>query len=127
MVSVENTKFTTEFKETKIQWKLVKYPDNLIKDNMSKLTKDKKRFNYRNKAKNYTIEDNILFFTGFKSKQNCKLRIPFLNKKQSILDSQHSKNGHLGINRTVTKIKEMGFFWNSMIEDVKSFIDNCSA
>ena len=68
MVSVENNKYITEFKETKIQWKLLKYPDYLIEDNMNKITKDKKRFNYSNKVKNYIIEDNILFFTGYKSK-----------------------------------------------------------
>ena len=32
----------------------------------------------------------------------------------------------MGINRTYNKIKELGLFWETMIEDIKEFINNCS-
>lgn len=126
LVSIEKAKFTTEFKEAKIFWNLVKYPQNLIDINMSRLTKDKKKYNYCKKAKNYNIENNILYFTGYGGKTSCKLRIPFFNEKLNIITMAHSNNGNLGINRTISKVKENGYFWETMIEDVKSYIENCS-
>ena len=44
-----------------------------------------KKYNYRQKAKNYMLEDNILFFTGFAGKNNIKLMIPFEKEKVNIL------------------------------------------
>ena len=32
---------------------------------MKQSTKVKKRFNYRNKAKNYTLDNNCLYFSGY--------------------------------------------------------------
>ena len=92
---------------------------------MIQSTKDKKKYNYRVKARNYLIENNTLYFTGFAGKKNCKLRVPFLTEKNSIISNAHINNGHLGINRTIEKIKENGFFWECLMEDVKSFINNC--
>ena len=124
--SVENAKYTSEFNEMKINWKLVNYPKDLIDDNMQQSTKDKKRFNYRNKAKNYTIDNNCLYFTGYDGSKNCKLRIPFLKDKDIILSKAHINNGHLGKERTNLKIREMGYFWKAMNSDIKEFIDNCT-
>ena len=93
---------------------------------MQQSTKDKKRFNYRNKAKNYTIDNNCLYFTGYDGSKNCKLRIPFLKDKDIILSKAHINNGHLGKERTNLKIREMGYFWEAMNSDIKEFIDNCT-
>lgn len=46
------------------------------------------------------------------------MRIPFINEKYN-----HVNNGHLGINRTISKIKETVYFWETIIEDVKSYLD----
>ena len=55
-----------------IKWNLVKYPDSLINSNMNQNTKNKKKYNYRQKANNYTIENNKLYFTGHENKNNVK-------------------------------------------------------
>ena len=40
--SKENAKYINDFNESKINWKLVKYPIDLIDENMKQATKDKK-------------------------------------------------------------------------------------
>lgn len=122
--TIEKAKYINNFNETKIQWKFVKYPNALFKIDMNQSTKDKK-YNYRNKAKNYKLENNNIYFIGYAGSNKCKLRILYLNEKNNILTLAHSNNGHLGINRTSTKVKELGYFWESLIIDIKEFIDNC--
>jgi len=92
---------------------------------MSKNTRDKKRYNSRQKCKNYIIEKNVLYFKGFGGKNNTKLKIPFNKEKTNILFLAHNNNGHLGINRTNDKIKEFGYFWKTQISDIKEYISNC--
>ena len=58
-------------------------------------------------------------------KNNIKLRIPFYNEKYNILEKAHNNTGHIGINRTNNKIKELGYFWDSMNEDIKAYINDC--
>ena len=84
-----------------------------------------KKYNYRNTTKNYKIENNNLYFTGLAGKRNCKLRIPYINEKNNIITLAHLNNGHIGINRTISKIKELGYYWDYLSEDVKEYIDNC--
>ena len=121
----EKAKFKTKDGEIFIKWDQVKYPENLINDAMSQNQKDKKRYNFRQKCRNYLIENNILYFTGYGGKNNIKLRIPFYNEKKNILEKAHNNTGHLGINRTNDKIKELGYFWECMNEDVKAYIKDC--
>ena len=78
------------------------------------------------KAKNYVLENNLIYFTGYAGKNNCKLRVPFFNEKYNILVNSHINNGHIGLNRTADKIKESGFFWETMLDDIKEYIGNCS-
>ena len=42
LLSLEKAKYTTNDKEIKIHWSLVKYPDNLVDENMKQSVKDKK-------------------------------------------------------------------------------------
>lgn len=77
---------------------------------MSKNKKDKKRYNFRQKCRNYLIENNILYFRGFGGKNNIKLRIPFYNEKYNIFEKAYNNTGHIDINRTNDKIKELGYF-----------------
>jgi len=84
-----------------------------------------KKYNYRNTTKNYKIENNNLYFTGLARKRNCKLRIPYINEKNNIITLAHLNNGNIGINRTISKIKELGYYWDYLSEDVKEYIDNC--
>ena len=127
LISYENAKIFSKDNEITIDWKKLKYPDNLINENMLQREKDKKKYNYRTKAKNYKIENKILYFTGYAGKNNCKLRIPYITEKFNIISNAHINNGHLGINRTINKIKENGFLWETIISDVKSFINNCAS
>ena len=69
LLSLEKAKYTTVDNEIKIQWSLVKYPDDLVNENKKQSTKDKKKYNYRIKARNYTIENNTLIFTGLAGKK----------------------------------------------------------
>ena len=69
-------------------------------------------------GRNYLIENNTLYFTGYAGKKNCKFRFPFLTEKNSIISNAHINNGHLGINHTIENIKENGFFWEYLMEDV---------
>ena len=71
-----------------------------------------KKYNYRNTTKNYKIENNNLYFTGLARKRNCKLRIPYINEKNNIITIAHLNNGNIGINRTISKIKELGYYWD---------------
>lgn len=86
-----------------------------------------KKYNYRIKARNYTIENITLFFTGLAGKKKtCKTKGAFFKWKKNNLLNAHDNNGHLGINRTIAKIKEKWFLWETLVEDVKNFIDNYS-
>ena len=105
---------------------MLQYPKYITDRSISQKIKDKKKYNYRKKALNYNIENKILYFTGYGGKSNCKLRVPFENKKYNILSYAHINYGHLGINRTYNKIKELGLFRETMIEDIKEFINKCS-
>jgi hypothetical protein len=91
--SIEKAKIVNEFNKTKILWNLVKYPKDLVDDKMKQSTKNKKKFNYRNKAKKYLLENNCLYLTGYGEHKICKLRIPFLNEKINIITTAHSING----------------------------------
>ena len=126
LISIEKAKNVNELNETKIRWDLAKYPKDLVDDKMKHSTKNKKKFNYGNKAKNYLLENNCLYFTGYRGHEISKLKIPFLNEKINIITTAHSNNGHLRINRTTAKIKEMEYFWEFKVEDIKDFIENCA-
>ena len=67
-----------------------------------------------------------MIFTGLAAKNNCRLRVSFLNEKNNNLIETQCNNGHIGINGTISKIKENGFYWETLSEDVKYFIENCS-
>ena len=126
LISLEKSKYTTKNNEVHIHWSNLQYPKDLCNNNLSQKAIDKKKYNYRKKAKNYILESNLIFFTGYAGKNNCRLRVPFYNEKYNILANAHINNGHIGINRTVDKIKEAGFFWETMLDDVKEYIGNCS-
>ena len=66
------------------------------------------------KAHNYILENNILYFAGYGGKNNCKLRVPFYKEKNNIIIMSHTSNGHIGINHTTLKIKEEGYFWETL-------------
>ena len=125
LISLDKAKYITKDNETHIHWSSLEYPKDLYDDNLPQKAKDKKRYNYRNKANNYVLEDKIIYFTGYGAKNNCKLRVPFLKEKNNILAAAHINNGHIGINRTGQKIKENGYFWETLLEDVKEFIGEC--
>jgi hypothetical protein len=124
--SIEKAKIVNEFNKTKILWNLVKYPKDLLDDKMKQSSKNKKKFNYRNKAKKYLLENTCLCFTGYGGLKNCKLRIPYLHEKINIITTANSNKGHKGINRTTAKIKEIIYFCESMVEDIKDNIENCA-
>ena len=106
--TLEKATFKDKLGNTYIKWNLVKYPDSLINGDVNRNTGNKKKYNYRQKAKNYIIENNKLYFTGHANKNNVKLIIQFNKDKINILNRAHNNNGHLGINRTYNKIKEYG-------------------
>lgn len=84
-----------------------------------------KKYNYRNKQK-IMYQIIIYFFcTGYRAKNKSELRVPFFNKKFNLLISAQISNGHIGINITADKIKEKGYFWETLRDDVKEFIGNC--
>ena len=109
----------------KIKWSRVIYPNSIYEENMTKARKDKVRFNFRNKAFNYEIENNILYFTGLAHKKNIKLRIPYEIEKKNLIFRAHNLNGHIGINRTINKIKEFEIYWENMSEDIIEYIKAC--
>ena len=67
---------------------------------------------------------NFLYFIGYGGNKNCKLKIHFLKDKNSIISKAHINNRLLEKERTNLKIKEMGYFWETMNTDVKVFIGN---
>ena len=111
-----------KLKFTGIYWNIRKIYSIRI---LSKKLKIKKKYNNRLKAHNYILENNILYFTGYGGKNNCKLRVPLYKEKNNIIITAHTSNGHIGINRTTLKIKEEGYFWETLIDDVKEYIEKC--
>lgn len=66
-----------------------------------------------------------MIFSGLAAKNNCRFKVPFLNENNNVLIEAHYNNGHIGINRTIAKIKENDFYWETLSEKVKYFIENC--
>ena len=82
LISLENAKYNTKDNETNIHLGSLEYPKDLYDDNTPQKTEDNRKYNYSKKAKNYLLEDIIIYITGYASKNNCKLRVPFLNEKK---------------------------------------------
>ena len=47
---------------------MLEYPKDLYDDNLPQKIKDKRKYNYRKKAKNYILENNIIYFIGIQEK-----------------------------------------------------------
>ena len=102
----------------------------------------RKRQKWRYNAKNnYDIKDNRLVFyhhipesqknnfPNLESKITDKgmfllLKIPFQHEIKSILEKAHVPL-HSSENFMLPKIKELGFWWNGVSEDVTNFIKSC--
>ena len=52
------------------------------------------------------------------------MRVPFLNEKN--ISTAHKLNRYIVINSTPFKLKEDGYFWETLLDDVKEYVDNCS-
>lgn len=72
-------------------------------------------------VENYTMRSSLLFFRN-------KLCIPSSVNKRDIIREAHATpiTGHLGVDKT-TKLLKKHFSWNSLADDVKTFIKNCDS
>ena len=79
------------------------------------------------------VKDGLLFKTGYNPKTrraNWQLLVPSAKRKEVFTHlHEHNTGGHLGVQRTLEKIK-LGFYWPTMrrtIEDLCKKCDKCAA
>ena len=79
------------------------------------------------------VKDGLLFKTGYNPKTrrtNWQLLVPSAKRKEVFTHlHEHNTGGHLGVERTLEKIK-LGFYWPTMrrtIEDLCKKCDKCAA
>ncbi|UYV68366.1 hypothetical protein LAZ67_5004095, partial [Cordylochernes scorpioides] len=80
----------------------------------------------RSIAQNFKEEDGCLFKKNPNPEGRAWLLVVPENKKREIMKEYHNhmSNGHLGVARTMYRIKSK-YFWPSMLKDVSEFIKTC--
>ncbi|UYV71437.1 hypothetical protein LAZ67_8003186, partial [Cordylochernes scorpioides] len=80
----------------------------------------------RSIAQNFKEEDGCLFKKNPNPEGRAWLLVVPENKKREIMKEYHNhmSNGHLGVARTMYRIKSK-YFWPSMLKDVSEFVKTC--
>ncbi|UYV75173.1 hypothetical protein LAZ67_12002747, partial [Cordylochernes scorpioides] len=80
----------------------------------------------RSIAQNFKEEDGCLFKKNPNPEGRAWLLVIPENKKREIMKEYHNhmSNGHLGVARTMYRIKSK-YFWPSMLKDVSEFVKTC--
>ncbi|KAK9753373.1 RNase H-like domain found in reverse transcriptase [Popillia japonica] len=80
----------------------------------------------RRTSKNFEIVDDVLYKKNPNSVGQDKLLVIPHGLKHEILYSHHNEplSGHLGMARTLNKIKK-SYFWDGMTKDVKKYVRGC--
>ncbi|UYV67118.1 hypothetical protein LAZ67_4003958, partial [Cordylochernes scorpioides] len=80
----------------------------------------------RSIAQNFKEEDGCLFKKNPNSEGRAWLLVVPEKKKREIMKEYHNhmSNGHLGVARTMYRIKSK-YFWPSMLKDVSEFVKTC--
>ncbi|UYV69788.1 hypothetical protein LAZ67_7000732, partial [Cordylochernes scorpioides] len=80
----------------------------------------------RSIAQNFKVEDGCLFKKNPNPEGRAWLLVVPENKKREIMKEYHNhmSNGHLGVARTMYRIKSK-YFWPSMLKDVSEFVKTC--
>ncbi|UYV80104.1 hypothetical protein LAZ67_18001713 [Cordylochernes scorpioides] len=80
----------------------------------------------RSIAQNFKEEDGCLFKKNPNPEGRAWLLVVPENKKREIMKEHHNhmSNGHLGVARTMYRIKSK-YFWPSMLKDVSEFVRTC--
>ncbi|UYV61570.1 K02A2.6-like, partial [Cordylochernes scorpioides] len=80
----------------------------------------------RSIAQNFKEEDGCLFKKNPNPEGRAWLLVVPKNKKREIMKEYHNhmSNGHLGVARTMYRIKSK-YFWPSMLKDVSEFVKTC--
>jgi len=107
-----------------------KLPDILIKKweelkfSKSKIKKKKEKQKAKIRHK-YSIDEKDQLKINLK--KDCFV-VPHVNEIKQIIMKNHSccKGSHLGLNRTIEKIKEEKYYWKGIASYTKKYIDNCT-
>ncbi|UYV61833.1 hypothetical protein LAZ67_1006770 [Cordylochernes scorpioides] len=80
----------------------------------------------RSIAQNFKVEDGCPFKKNPNPEGRAWLLVVPENKKREIMKEYHNhmSNGHLGVARTMYRIKSK-YFWPSMLKDVSEFVKTC--
>ncbi|UYV71992.1 hypothetical protein LAZ67_9001493, partial [Cordylochernes scorpioides] len=80
----------------------------------------------RSIAQNFKVEDGCLFKKNPNPEGRAWLLVVPEKKKREIMKEYHNhmSNGHLGVARTMYRIKSK-YFWPSMLKDVSEFVKTC--
>ncbi|UYV82801.1 hypothetical protein LAZ67_22000913, partial [Cordylochernes scorpioides] len=80
----------------------------------------------RSIAQNFKVEDGCLFKKNPNPEGRAWLLVVPEKKKREIMKEYHNhiSNGHLGVDRTMYRIKSK-YFWPSMLKDVSEFVKTC--
>ncbi|UYV68373.1 hypothetical protein LAZ67_5004125 [Cordylochernes scorpioides] len=80
----------------------------------------------RSIAQNFKVEDGCLFKKNPNPEGRAWLLVVPEKKKREIMKEYHNhmSNGHLGVARTIYRIKSK-YFWPSMLKDVSEFVKTC--
>ena len=87
-----------------------------------------KRQYFRKICVKYELDkDNKLIYIGNNPKKNkLNLRISFEYEKFDIFSNIHKKTGHTGYHRLYDAIWDSNIFWDSLTNECKYFVNNCS-
>ena len=109
----------------KTKWKNVLYPKDIFDEKDNKITKDKKRQNFRIMCSKYKIINNKLYYIKTENNEENKYLIPFEIEKYNLLYNTHENQGHLGYQRLYQEIINKKYYWKGIIEDCKNMVSNC--
>ena len=115
-------------KENKIDLKKVKYP-TLYEENYSKITKEKKKQNFRLKSGKYVLGDNNILYLKKLNKNNeiTLLKVPFLGEIRSLLLQYHDNNDHISYKRVNTELINAKIFWKITRNNIITYISECAS
>ncbi|UYV71114.1 hypothetical protein LAZ67_8001791, partial [Cordylochernes scorpioides] len=95
-------------------------------DKFSESVKKNLNGSRRSIAQNFKVEDGCLFKKNPNPEGRAWLLVVPEKKKREIMKEYHNhmSNGHLGVARTMYRIKSK-YFWPSMLKDVSEFVKTC--
>ena len=102
-----------------------------------KITKEKKKQNFRLKSGKYVLGDNNILYKLHSLLQHLKklnknneitlLKVPFLGEIRSLLLQYHDNNDHISYKRVNTELINAKIFWKITRNNIITYISECAS